>query len=253
MPDPSRRPIEDPFHPEFSLREYLGEAETVFDLPAYDALNQARMAHLASLGLPLAGRRTLEVGAGIGRLTGFFERLGCEIVCSEARAENVEIHRRRRPERHLVVADIERPGAHEGLGRFETVFCYGVLYHLSDPAVAIAEMAGVCDGLLLLETCVNPADNGEVNPVTEPSHVPDQSLVGRGCRPGRDWIFTELRRHFAHVYAPVTQPAHPQFPLEWPAKLADPRDLARAVFIASRDRLKLSTLTSRLPSRYRSA
>jgi SAM-dependent methyltransferase len=164
------------------------------------------MAHLASLGLPLAGRRTLEIGAGIGRLTGFFERLGCEIVCFEARAERGDSPPRR-PERHLVVADIERPGAHDGLGRFETVFCYGVLYHLSDPAVAIAEMAGLCDGLLLLETCVNPADNGEVNPVTEPSHVPDQSLVGRGCRPGRDWIFTELRRHFAHVYAPVTQPA----------------------------------------------
>jgi len=36
------------------------------------ALNQARLNHLATLDLPIDGKSVLEVGAGIGLLTGFF-------------------------------------------------------------------------------------------------------------------------------------------------------------------------------------
>jgi hypothetical protein len=43
-----------------------------FDTDAAIEINEARLAHLGSLGLPLDGRTVLEVGAGVGRLTGFF-------------------------------------------------------------------------------------------------------------------------------------------------------------------------------------
>jgi hypothetical protein len=48
-------------------------------------------------GLPLAGRRVLAVGAGVGHLSCFFLERGCEVVVTEARSENVvELRRRSR-------------------------------------------------------------------------------------------------------------------------------------------------------------
>ena len=44
----------------------------VFLQPEALALNEARLRHLASLGLLLEGKTVLEVGAGIGLLTHFF-------------------------------------------------------------------------------------------------------------------------------------------------------------------------------------
>jgi 16S rRNA A1518/A1519 N6-dimethyltransferase RsmA/KsgA/DIM1 with predicted DNA glycosylase/AP lyase activity len=38
----------------------------------YLRMNQRRLEHLASLGLPLSGRTVLELGAGIGDLSTFF-------------------------------------------------------------------------------------------------------------------------------------------------------------------------------------
>ena len=53
--------------------------------------------HLASLGLSLEGRRVLEVGAGVGHLSGFFLERGCDLVVTEGRPENVAELRRRFP------------------------------------------------------------------------------------------------------------------------------------------------------------
>ena len=48
-------------------------------------INQARQRHLAALGLDLAGKRVLEVGAGVGLHTQFFEALGCSVLTTDGR------------------------------------------------------------------------------------------------------------------------------------------------------------------------
>src|SRR6187431_2183710 len=68
-----------------------------FDTDAALDLNAARLAHLASLDLPIDGRTVLEIGAGVGHLTDFFLNRGCSIVVTEARTENVDTLRRRLP------------------------------------------------------------------------------------------------------------------------------------------------------------
>ena len=62
--------------------------ETAFRNPAYLRMNARRLEHLAGLGLPIAGRDVLEVGAGIGDLTSFFLDRGCQVTAIEPRAEN---------------------------------------------------------------------------------------------------------------------------------------------------------------------
>ena len=46
----------------------------VFDQPHAKDINETRLNHLASLGLKIENSTVLEVGAGIGLLTGFFEK-----------------------------------------------------------------------------------------------------------------------------------------------------------------------------------
>src|SRR5262245_46388403 len=49
--------------------------------------NARRLEHLASLGIPVAGSRVLEVGAGMGDHSHFFFDRGCAVTITEARPE----------------------------------------------------------------------------------------------------------------------------------------------------------------------
>jgi protein-L-isoaspartate O-methyltransferase len=224
----------------------------MFDSEGAMRINRARQDHLASLGLELVKKSVLEVGAGVGWHTGFLERLGCRVVSTDGRPENVREHLIRFPYREgsVFVADLAVEGSHGRLGDFDIVYCYGTMYHLGDPGLCIRQLAKHCGELFLLETCVSPIDNGEINLVKEDPTNPNQSILGIGCRPGRDWVMTELRKHFPFVYVTVTQPNHPDFDLDWPASKPNRlSQLSRSVFVASRCELALPTLSTSLLSK----
>jgi FkbM family methyltransferase len=218
----------------------------VFDQPHAKDINEARLNHLASLGLKLENSTVLEVGAGIGLLTGFFEKLGCTILSTEARKTNVEEHRSRYPHRRVEVADLSKSGSHDRFGEFDIVFCYGTLYHLSNPALAIKDLSKACRAVLLLETCVCPIDNGGINSINETESALDQSFEGIGCRPARNWVLSELRKHFPYAYVAASQPDHPDFPLNW--SVSQKNHLTRSVFVASNKPLDMPILLQDLPS-----
>jgi len=222
---------------------------TVFDMPHTVALNKAELAHLATLDLPLRGKTVLEVGAGVGKLTHFFIERGCDVISTDGRSENVEeMKRRNLGQVKIEAVDLMSKRSHDHLGTFDIVFCYGVLYHVNNPGRVLRDLATVCDEMLLLSTCVYPHDTGEVVYVWEHDGR-DQSLANVGCRPARDWVMAELRKYFRFVYVTVTQPNHPQYKLEWPAKLSRRKDVARSVFVASRTALDLPSLSVSLLSR----
>ncbi len=206
-------------------------------------LNARRQEHLASLGLPIAGKTVLEVGAGPGEHTHFFLDRGCKMLVTEIRAENLELLKQRYPEVALQPLDLENPQL-EGNETFDVVYCYGLLYHLGKPDVAIEFMAGRCRGILLLETCVSPGDDSQINLIREDPEEPSQAFHGKGCRPTRPWIFAELKKHFPHVYLTRTQPCHEQFPIDW---TIPPRtELVRSVFVASRTPLANERLSDKI-------
>jgi hypothetical protein len=131
---------------------------------------------------------------------------------------------------------------------FDVVHCYGLLYHLDQPAAAIEFMFSRCRGILLLETCVSYGDESAVNLCSEDSRVPSQSISGTGCRPTRPWIFEQLQQHFAHVYIPITQPFHPEFPIDWTDRPVSDEQLSRAIFVASRNQLTNDKLIASIPT-----
>jgi ubiquinone/menaquinone biosynthesis C-methylase UbiE len=207
--------------------------------------NQRRQEHLAALGLPLAGRTVLEVGAGIGDHTSFFLDRNCEVIVSEARDQNLEVVRARYPQLDIRKVDLDAPPADAITA--DIVYCYGTLYHLHHPATAISWMSRCAQEMLLIETCVAAGPEERLYPFDELAADPDNAVSGHGCRPTRGWVRRELRDSFAHVYMPVTQPSHEEFPLDWTRPELASKPLIRAVFIGSRRPLDNHLLTEELP------
>lgn len=216
-----------------------------FDKAEAVELNRARLEHLASLGLPLQGRRVLDVGAGPGHLAQFFLQRGCDVVCLEGRAENLERMRELYPRLEIRLFDVERDDWSD-LGRFDVVFCYGLLYHLEDPFRAIRQMASVCDDLLLVSTMVADHELPLVR-MEEETAAYTQALRSVGCRPTPSFVTLALRTvGFEQVYAPLEPPDHPDFRFSWRNDLSSQRDghLLRCVFVASRRPLENPALIS---------
>jgi SAM-dependent methyltransferase len=218
----------------------------VFLAPEAHAINIARQEHLASLGLDLASKSVLEVGAGIGLHTPFLVQRGCKVLVTDGNPENVSETRRRHPDWRAEVLDLERAEDLRLLGEFDLVYCYGLLYHLGNPEQAIARLAEVCRGQILLETCVALGDASEVHLVRDPRSN-NQAVQGIGCRPTRAWLMDKLRQHFGYAYTTRTQPDHPDFETDW--KLPETRTIYRAVFVGSKIPLALPALAADLPQR----
>src|ERR1700678_4012140 len=80
----------------------------VFDTPGALALNAARMDHLESLGLPLRGKRVLDLGCCVGHLGIRLQQMGCSVVCVDGRAQNIENLQMRYPQLEAHVGDVEQ-------------------------------------------------------------------------------------------------------------------------------------------------
>jgi hypothetical protein len=168
------------------------------------------------------------------------------MVITDVRSENLSILRDRFPEERVEALDMEHPIPLTD-SPFDVVHCYGLLYHLSNPAQALAYLSASTRHLLLLETCVSVAGDSGFNTVTEIRRSPSQAFSGKGCRPARQWVFDTLKTHFRHVYVPLTQPNHEQFPVDWNSPPTG--SLTRAIFVASREPLENDSLSSHLLER----
>lgn len=186
----------------------------------------------------------LELGAGIGDHTPFFLERGCSVVVTEARDENIRILKERYPKLEVAYLNMDAPRGFDEL--FDIIYCYGLLYHLEHPQQAIEFMAKRTGQLLLLETCVSFGGEEAINRVQEAAEDPTQSYQGVGSRPTRPWVFHQLKLSMPHVYVPLTQPDHEEFPIDWERPNLHAAPLARSIFIASRVPLKNDLLVEQL-------
>ena len=222
-----------------------GGGASVFDSDDAVKINRARMAHIDSLQLPLGGKSVLDVGCGIGHLARFFVERGCRITCVDGRAENIAVLRSRYPDMRAQVANVEIDSL-AALGRFDIVFCYGLLYHLENPIAALRNIAQVCGQFLLLETIVADHSEPVLRLSDEPSETVNQALGGLGGRPSPAYVTMALTRAgFRYVYAPKQPPDHPDFQFQWKNDLEFSRHghLLRCTFVASHQLLNNPNLS----------
>jgi SAM-dependent methyltransferase len=230
-----------------TLRKATATGIQVFDTPEAEAINHARMAHLESLKLPIAGKRVLDVGCGVGHLAAHLAQMGVRVTCVDAREENIAALHRRYPQFAAHVANAERDPL-SALGQFDVVFSYGLLYHLENPAAALRNMASAAGELLLLETIICDARQPVVL-LEDERFSANEALGALGCRPSPSYIATALNRiGFGHVYTSRIPPDHEDFRFAWLNNLEWSRDghPLRAFFAASRTPVQNHRLVSML-------
>lgn len=218
-----------------------------FRSDTYTRHNARRLEHLASLGIPVRGMTVLEVGAGIGDHSHYFIDRECRMVITEAHPENLRYLRHRYPEHDVRFLNIESPAPPTG-APFDLVYCYGLLYHLSNPEQALTFLSATCRKMLFLETCLSHGDDNRR--VVEDGDGATEAYSGIGCRPTRSWLFGKLRELFEYVYIPRTQPNHEEFPIDWTDPAKHRMDIfKRAIFVASRERIDNDMLVPTLLDR----
>jgi tRNA (mo5U34)-methyltransferase len=108
----------------------------------------------------LAGKRVLDVGAWDGWFTFETERRGASVVAIDiARGTNFlkarELTNSQAAHHILDVLDLSPAN----LGMFDIVLCFGVLYHLRHPLLALERLYAMSTDLVLIESFVSEADS----------------------------------------------------------------------------------------------
>jgi tRNA (mo5U34)-methyltransferase len=107
----------------------------------------------------LSGQRVLDIGPWDGWFSFEAERRGATVVSvdREEVANYLAMHRRLRSKNDYRLLDLyELPGA--DLGRFEIVFCLGVLYHLKHPVLGLEIVCSLATEVAIVETFIIEGD-----------------------------------------------------------------------------------------------
>jgi tRNA (mo5U34)-methyltransferase len=158
--------------------------------------------------LPLSS--AVDAGCGIGFFAQILHEFGLEVTAFDGRIGNVEEARRRFPGIRFDVGDIENPRIRE-LGRFDLVVCFGLLYHLENPFLAIRNLRALTGSALILESMCFP-DNEPWMVLREESSHEDQSLTDVAFYASEGCLVKMLyRAGFAGVYRVAVLPEHDDF------------------------------------------
>jgi hypothetical protein len=203
------------------------------------ALHQARLHHLAGLGLDFSARSVL--GIDCTDWTASLARKGCQVVSlqtdSAQPGESGHL-----PDRNPHV-DLRSLGSGDDLrhrfGRFDIVVSFACGWHLADPTVFVRNLAACCGEWLFLESLV--CDHSAPVLLWSDEACDDlDALKGVGCIPSPGFVTLALNRAgFPFVYAPAAPASHPDFRIRWENSLQAHSDghVLRCAFIASRRRL----------------
>jgi FkbM family methyltransferase len=210
--------------------------------------NKARLDHLEYLNLPFSNNSVLELGPGPGILSDFFEIKGINnIMALEARTECIDYYRRNHPSFNIMKFDLENDDWNT-VPNMNICFCYGILYHLSNPLKLIDNVSNKIDKFFIIDTVVSDDTVlSDVNLVNEDSRVFVQSATGVGCRPKREFIWNYLKKKFPYVYTPLTQPDHEDYVLDFSKKQVG---TCRFVVIASYIEIVSDKLVDKLHNNY---
>jgi FkbM family methyltransferase len=187
---------------------------TPFDQKEYRQLIEARGETIkrvvSKLKPALELSNAVDAGCGVGFFSQTLAECGLNVCGFDGRGENVTEARRRFPYIPFEQADIEERAILE-LGRFDLVLCFGLLYHLENPMLAIRNLRGLTEKCLLLESMCLPEEKPSMLMRGEPRQE-DQSLTDVACYASESGLVKMLyRAGFEKVYRVMPLPDHDDF------------------------------------------
>src|ERR1700719_3694200 len=213
MPSPGVSPVSIR-HPHAPGPGQLAVKSSPFDQHHYQRLICAREEAirkvLRRLNPALGLKTALDAGAGVGFFSQTLTDCGLSVRGFDGRAENVAEARKRFPHIAVALADLEDPTV-LSLGKFDFVLCFGLLYHLENPLLAVRHLRALTEKCLLLESMCVPDDKPSMLLREEPSET-DQGLTDVACYPNEDSLIKMLyRAGFGFVYRLAPLPKHDDF------------------------------------------
>jgi SAM-dependent methyltransferase len=169
---------------------------TPFDQKEYRQLIEARgetaQRVVTRLKPALGLTNAVDAGCGVGFFSQTLADCGLNVCGFDGREENVTEARRRFPHIPFEQGDIEEKAILE-LGRFDLVLCFGLLYHLENPLLAIRNLHGLTEKCLLLESMCLPEEKASMLLREEPRQE-DQSLTDIAFYPSEGSLVKMLYR-----------------------------------------------------------
>jgi SAM-dependent methyltransferase len=201
-----------------------------FDQPLQSLMREAEIEFLRRVIPPwqsaMGLRTVLDLGCGVGYFSALLRDLGFEVTATDSRAENIAEARGRHPGIDFSVANAEDPSL-SSLGRFDIVFCFGLLYHLENPFRVIRNLHALTGKLLLIESMSVPNEQPFLFVLDEPAGV-DQSMGAVSFYPSDGAILKMVyRAGFPHVYQFRELPNHENY------RASVGRECMRTMFAAS--------------------
>ncbi len=202
-----------------------------FDQPHYNALNKVREDALRPLVTFLKQSATLDsavdVGCGLGYFSAVLKDLGLAVLAVDGRPENIDEAKRRYSGIEFRVADAEDPRI-RSLGKFDLAFCFGLLYHLENPFIAIRNLFEMTGKVAILEGMCFP-DERPILAIRDEGPTEDQGLRYVALYPSEAALIKLLcRSGFGYVYRMRTMPSHPAY------TSSSTRKIMRTMLVASR-------------------
>lgn len=185
-----------------------------FDGEHYQGLNSSRAEAVGDVLSQLKGQlglqTALDVGCGLGYFSAFLHSLGFQVTAVDGRRENAEEARRRVPQASFRTMNAEDPSLRD-IGRFDLVFCFGLLYHLENPFQAIRHLHAITSKFLLVESVCFPGKEPIMALVDEESNEA-QGLNLLAFYPTEECLIKMFyRAGFPRVYRLAKMPKHPDF------------------------------------------
>jgi SAM-dependent methyltransferase len=165
---------------------------------------------VADLRCSMDLRSAIDVGCGVGYFSELLQSSGFQVSAVDGRAENVEEASRRHKniEFHQFNAEDSKLAQ---LGTFDLCFCFGLLYHLENPFLAIRILRALTKTLLLIEGVTFPG-NEPIMALIDEECLQDQGLHHFAFYPTEACLIKMFyRAGFARVYALTSQPEHPEY------------------------------------------
>lgn len=186
----------------------------VFDLPHYDALNNARERSLRQLIESLRSEHHLQsavdLGCGVGHFSAFLRDLEFDVIGIDGRQENLSEARRRFPGIEYRLMDIEDIRIRE-YGGFDLVLCMGLYYHLENPFAAFKNCLALTKHIAIVEGMCVPGNDASLS-VRDEGPSEDQGLRHVALYPTENGLIKLLYRSgFRHVYCFRKMPDHSNY------------------------------------------
>jgi hypothetical protein len=197
--------------------------------------HMARQEHLKFFRSVIDEKNILEVGAGIGLFSEKIANQAKSVLVTEGRSPLVRVMRKRLRTFHnvsVLKVDVENPKDIKLLrsrGKYDLLLCYGLLYHLSNPAEFLRNFSPLTKNMIL-ETVV---DFSSENWTTVRENPRPTQAIHLGCRPNPDWLLEEMKKYFDYVYVCRVVPNHPDF--LWESTSSKPTRHSRMIFVCSND------------------